>query len=127
MSLEPLLFERLKAGVPLVNNRVYARYAKKGVAVPYIVFFTASNKKFYSHDGLSNLSRPRVQISCYANSNDDVLAVVAQVNNTMDVWHLAERSVQRAFHENEVNLYDERAGLWHIPLDYFVWYEGQEA
>jgi len=120
VSIEAVLFERLKAGVPLVNNRVYGATAPQSVAKPYIVYHKLSPGREYSHDGFGGLARPRIQVSCYGQNYDNVKDVAEEVIATLEAWPGVD-SVDAAFIESEIDLYESDTGLYHCAVDVFLW------
>ena len=115
MSLEIALFNKLK-DVNLVSNRVYAVKAPQGVDKPYIVYSKVSNQREYSHDGFADLSRARMQVSCYADSYGSAKQVAEEVISTLEGWENV------SFLVNEQDLYEEDTGIYHVPVDFFIWY-----
>ena len=122
------LFEYLRDNVSTAGKKVFTNYApnidpvtETTLVPPYIVINKISTQRFYKQDGISNLVRYRVQISIYDDSYATLDSVIKDVVEKMEAW--TDGNVQAAFNVNELDMYDERAGLHHCPLDYFIWYE----
>lgn len=106
----------------LVGDRVYPVTAPQTVQAPFCVFFKVSDARIYSHQGFSGLERVRVQISCYAETYLEAKQVAEQVTAAMEAWLAANVKVQASFQENELDMYDSETGLYHVPVDFFIWY-----
>ena len=52
----------------LISDRIWPVEAEQGVKEPYCVYEQVSGGRRYSHGGYSNLQRPRMQVSCYADT-----------------------------------------------------------
>lgn len=106
----------------LVKTRIYPLVAPQTVQVPFCVYTKISNERQYSHGGFSNLERVRMQVSCYAETYAGTRAVVAQVIAAIAAWPAVNAKVQAALQENEVDFYDDGTQLYHLPVDFFIWY-----
>jgi hypothetical protein len=40
----------------------------------------------------------------------------------MEAWPTANANVQAVFYENELDVYEDATGLFHIPVDFFIYY-----
>jgi hypothetical protein len=124
VSIESDLYSYLStyAGlIPLVGDRIYPLVAPQSVQAPYCTYQKISSGRQYSHSGFSNLSRPRMQVSCFAPTYLQAKAVAIQVIAAIEAWP-GSGSVQAAFTENEQDLYDPDTKLYYIPVDFFVYY-----
>lgn len=125
MSIETALYTQLSshAGLSaLVDNRIYPVLAPQNVALPFVAYFKVSNQREYTHQGYAGLSKVRMQISCYGDDYSDVKAVAIQVTAAMEVWPAAVTAVQAVFQDNETDIFEDGVMLYHIALDFFVWY-----
>ena len=120
MSIEIELFNRLKAQVPLVSNRVYAGIAPQGVTKPYLVYTKVSPGRQYTHGGYADLQRPRMQVSCYGTTYGSAKAVAGEVITAMEGWP-GSNDVQAAFIEGEQDMFEQDTGLYHCPVDVILW------
>lgn len=125
MSVEIDLYAHLSiyAGLTaLIDSRIYPLKAPQEVTVPYCVYQIISEQRFYSHGGFSNLSRLRMQISAYGNTELQVSQVAEQVIMSMEAWPSANANVQASQQENTFNAYEDITGLFYMPIDFFVFY-----
>jgi len=66
MKIEQAILKELLADsgiTALIGERLHYVKAPQDVAKPYVVFFKASGPREYSHDGASELARPRFHFS----------------------------------------------------------------
>jgi len=107
----------VQAGAGYAFYRVYGKTAPQNVIVPYILYFKTSPSRDYTHDGFSGLHRPRIQISCFANTYGQVKAMAKEVVEAVEAWS------PPAFVAGEQDMFEEDTGLYHVPVDFFIHYE----
>lgn len=125
MSIEEDLYAYMStyAGLTeLVGTRIYPLVAPQNVQKPYCTYQKISTGRQYSHSGYSGLQRPRMQVSCYAETYSQAKAVAAQVVAAVEAWSAANARVQAALQENEQDFYDEETKLYYVPVDIFCYY-----
>ena len=105
----------------LISTRIYPLVAPQNVTKPYCTYQKISLERKYSHGGYSGLQRPRLQVSCYAETYEQSRAVADQVIAALEAWPGAA-NIQAVFIENEIDLYDPDTGLQYIPVDFFCYY-----
>lgn len=115
MNIRQKVFQKLNNATD-AGDRVYGMKAPAGTDRPYIVFYVVSDTKHKAHDGYTGLARPRVQVSCYGDTFQQVGELAEEVTELFKDWS----DVSVAMHENEVDQYDEDTGLYHIPVDFFI-------
>ncbi len=118
--IEPILTTRLKAQVTNVNNRVYPNFGPAGATRPYLVYKLISPGRVYSHDGFSQLSNSRYQVSVFADTYSSAKSTAKQVKEGFEGWKTT--TVSGIFLTGEMDLYEEDTKIHHIPLDFFVWH-----
>ena len=131
MKIEQALSKELLAvdGVTdLIAQRLYYVKAPQNVTKPYVVFFKASGPREYSHDGASNLARPRFQFSCFATIYyvakqiaEAIRAVIEAFSGTMGGAGGVE--VGSCFCINESDMYEDDTRLYHVAIDYLIWHK----
>jgi hypothetical protein len=105
----------------IVGDRIYpGGKAPQTITPPFLVHMKISDVREYSHQGFSGLSRMRIQVSCFAGMYVTVKTMAAMVTDIMESWSAAK--VQAVFREDEQDMYDETTAIFHIPLDFIVWY-----
>lgn len=103
----------------LVGNRIYPVVAPQGVTKPYCVCKKVSNARQYAMGGIVAAQRHRFQVSCFGTTYSSAKNVAAQVTAALEAWKAAE--VLAAFAINEIDMYEQDTGLYHIPVDFYIW------
>lgn len=81
MSVETLLYSALKS---LVSNHVYRDIAPAEVtALPRITFQQVGGEAINFLIGVPSKKRARIQVNCWDDRRDDVMALARQVEDTM--------------------------------------------
>ena len=114
MNIRQKVFQKLNNATK-AKDRVWGMKAPQDTKRPYIVFYVVSDTKHKAHDGYTGLARPRVQISCYAETFQQAGELAEEVTDVLSDWGEAT-----ALHENEIDQYDEDTGIYHIPVDFFI-------
>jgi hypothetical protein len=129
MYLEDSLATKLMATTAvynLVGNRVYCVEAPQNVTTPYLVIQKISELPTHSHDGYSHLKEARIQFSAFSPLYLTVKAINKAIFDALDSYKgllcTGGISVQSAFFDDEVDLYDAEAGLHYTAVDYIVSY-----
>jgi len=117
MNIRQLTYNKLN-NATTAGTAVYGGGRAASVTPPYIVFFVVSENRLYAHDGEVGLSRPRVQVSCFADTYTGAVDLAGEVIAELESW----AEVSHAMQDNEQDLYEEDTGLYHIPLDFFIGY-----
>lgn len=131
MRIEQALKKYLEAQsglTALVGERIDYVRAPQDVAAPYLVFFKVSGPRVHSHDGVSDLANPRFQFSCFAGTYYEAKQVAEQVQTALDAYSgtmggAGGVSVGACFYENETDIYETDANLFHVAVDYLIWHE----
>lgn len=121
VSIEKALFERLKAHVPLVGNRVFGGDASpQEVAKPCLIFRVEGTERQYTHQGYADLQQTTVLIYGLAVGYEAVNGIADQVIQAIESWSAA--GIQAPFVRDKSDLYFYdlklfgcliRAELWH--------------
>ena len=116
----------------VVGTRVYPIRLPQGQISPSIIYTRISGFGDNHMLGPSGLSRPRLQVDCWAQSADTASTLANLVKERIDgfrgTWLWGEDSpeegiaVQGVFFENEREDYDDAVQLYRVSRDYFVWY-----
>jgi len=104
----------------LISDRIWPVEAEQGVKEPYCVYEQVSGGRRYSHDGYSNLQRPRMQISCYADTYEMAKGIAAKVTEALETW--SSVNLNGVFQQNELDLIDPETGFYVVSVDFFIWY-----
>jgi hypothetical protein len=118
VSVETLLYTALKS---LASNRVYRDIAPaESTALPRITFQQVGGDaiNFLSGD-IPSMKRARIQINCWDDRRDDVMALMREVEDTMRSASGLHATVLGA----AVALYEEDTGLYGAMQDFSVAYD----
>lgn len=115
------------------GKRIFPVVLPQGVNKTSIVYSRISGLGDHHMEGASGLSRPRVQIDCWATDPDAADLLSRRVKQRIDgfrgslLWgdNSPEEAivVQGIFFESEREDYDGTAKLYRSSRDYFVWFE----
>jgi len=108
--------------VALIGDRIYPVEAPQGEKRQYCVYEQVSGGRRYSHSGYSNLQRPRMQVSCYAETYEAAKDIAAQVTAALESWFTLKTGGNRQ--QNEIDMIDPATGLKVVVVDFFIWYKG---
>lgn len=119
--IESALYTRLSTYAPLtalVGTRIYPLVAPQGTTLPYCVYRKVSPGRQYTLDGYA-IERPRMQVSCYGATYGQAKGVAVQVTAAVESW----AAVGFGWQVGEVDLHEKDTGLYHVPVDFFIWYK----
>jgi len=124
MSLETTLVTLLTghAGLgALIAQRLYPVTPPQGATLPAVAYLGASTKRTYSHDGDSNLNRPRIQFDCWAATYLEVLVLKTQLIAALH--SLGSDGISVAFVENDQDIPEPLSQNYRRTIDAFIWYK----
>lgn len=107
MSLETAIYSYLSgvtAVTDLVGTRIYPGQAPQGVALPYVIQFRVSTRRFPHVGGPSGMVRTRIQIDVYAATLDSAQSVFDALRDNLDGWRA---TLMDDVYVQSVNLDDE--------------------
>ena len=119
--IEPKIMTRLKENVASVSDRVHWPSAPQGTLTPYVTVNEVSDAREYSHQGYSDLRRTRWQINVYAQTYVQAKQTAAEVITAMENWR--GDGIHFTPLQNKLDLYEDATSLYHIPLDFFIYYK----
>lgn len=126
-SLEDGLYTFLaaQAGISaLVGTRIYPLVAPEGAVMPCIVYQRIGGSRVVSHSGDSELARPRIQVSAWAETYDEAKsiaeAVVAATSGYSGTW--GSVSIGAVEVEDGPDDYDEATRLYRKINDLIVYF-----
>ena len=113
--------------------RIYPLQLPQDVTQPSIVYQRVSGQGSHHMQGPSSLTRPRLQIDCWADNPDDAAALADLVKVRLDGFRgtipygsdspQATVNVQGVFFEDERDLFDAATTLYRTSRDYFFWFD----
>lgn len=114
--------------VALVEVRVYPVRLPQGVKLASIVYTRVSGAGDYDMTGRTGLSRPRMQIDCWAPTANEAASLAILVEDRLDGFRGVMGTdhpvtVQGVFCSDERETYDDVAKLFGVARDYFIWHE----
>ena len=118
--IETALFDRLKAEVALVSNRIYAGVAPQGIDKPYITFHRLSAGYNYTHSGRSGAAAPRFQVSIFDIGYNSAKTIQAQVVTALEDWRTSD--IQGVQIESIQDIHEQETKLYHVAIDFFIWH-----
>lgn len=106
------------------GERVYSLVLPQGQKLPSIVYSKISNIGDHHMQGPSGLARPRMQIDCYALTQDAAVELAQMVKERMDGFQgdMDTVNVLGVFFDLDRDLYDDPSGLFRVSQDYLVWF-----
>lgn len=117
----------------LVGTRVYPIKLPQPTTQPSIVYTRISGLGDHHSEGASGLTRPRVQVDCWAPTHDVASVLANLVKGRIDgfsgtiAWDDNSPgnavAVQAIMFESEREDYDDTAKLYRVSRDYMIWYE----
>lgn len=117
----------------LVGTRMYPVKLPQGTALASIVFTRVSGLSGVTSSGREGLSRPRVQIDCWAPTMDAAATLADRVKERIEGFKGAiqwdenspgnQVTVQGVFFDSEREDYDDTAKLHRVSHDYLIWFE----
>lgn len=131
MQIEQAILKELLAdsGITgLIGERLYYVKAPQDVTSPYVVFFKASAPREYSHDGASELARPRFQFSCFAETYYQAKQIAEAIRSVIEAFSgvmggAGGVEIGHCFCINESDIYEENTRLFHVAVDYLIWHK----
>lgn len=122
MSLEQVLYERLTgwpALAALVDTRIYRLRAPQGATVPFLVTRRITATRFDAMQQSAGVVKTRVQIDCFAATDDAVREIARAVVAAFDSWMApaASPEIFGAFVEDDQDDYDDLTGLYRAIID----------
>ena len=105
---------------------IYFGKLPQAVTFPALVSNRISTTRTYSHSGDSNLTTPRIQYSCFSETSEGAKDLAEEIVNEMSGFKgtAGAATVYSTFVESELDLYDDEAKLYHIPVDLMISYNG---
>jgi hypothetical protein len=113
----------------LIGTNIFPLVKPQGILIPYILFQKVSNKRETTHGGFATLQKSRIQIDCFADryitegSTIGAKNIAEKVIEAIEAWPGASK-IQAVLPENETDFYESETQIYHIPIDFFVWYGG---
>ena len=108
--------------VGLIGDRVWPVEAPQGTKDAHCIYEQVSGGRRYSHSGYSNLQRPRLQVSCYADTYEMAKNIADHVTTALESWFSLKTGGNRQ--QNEIDMIDPATGLKVVVVDFFIWYKG---
>jgi len=131
MKIEQAILKELLADsgiTALIGERLHYVKAPQDVAKPYVVLLKASGPREYSHDGASELARPRFQFSCFATTYYQAKQIAEAIRSVIEAFSGTMGGdggveVGSCFYINESDIYEEDTRLFHVAVDYLIWHK----
>ena len=111
----------------LVGTKIYPIQASETATVPYITYQEISNVPASSKDSVSLLDQLRIQVSSFADTQDNVFSLAKKVRIALDkVTGIYSNDtfitvVRQLDFDGEIHLYLDNAAIFEIAQDYMIW------
>lgn len=129
MSIETALYSYLTsyAGLTaLVSDRIYPLVIPEQASLPAIAYQRISTRITYSHDGDSELDRPRFQFACVASTAKAAREVAEQVVAALSGYSgtMSGLNVGASFIENQLDGYEPQpTDAYVMRVDALIWHD----
>ncbi len=125
MTLETELRTYTLAGVgvaALVSTRMYARKLPQNPTLPAVVYQRIDTRRLHDLDGPDGLPRPRMQVTCWAMTPTDAMALAAAVRVQLDGYRGAwgAMTIGSCLCVGERDLDDPETGRSAVAQDYMI-------
>ena len=128
-ALYSFLMDDLNISSIVGGARIYPVKLLQGVIDPSIVYNRISGQGDHHSEGPSGLTRPRIQIDCYATTHDQAVSLADKVKTRLDgykgVMGLGQTAVnvQGVFFDSDRDDFDPDQKLYRVSRDYIIWFE----
>lgn len=116
-SLEAFLTTGTRTA-PLVANRVYPLRVPQAVTLPALSYRRVSGLREYSHAGASGLSRPRMEVTCWAETYGGAKALATAVRQDLETGY--RDFADSLMLQNEIDLLEEETQARQVVLDFLI-------
>ena len=108
-----------------VESRVYPIRLPQAPGMPAVTYFKVSGLRHYGTAGPEGLSRPRIQIDCWARTYAAALSVAELVRQRLEGYSgaMGSATIQGVFFENEQEFFEAEPELYRVSRDYMVFFE----
>jgi hypothetical protein len=107
----------------LISQNIWRMRAPSGTSPPYVVISDISTIRHYSHEGYEHLRDVHLQVSCYSEDHDECERIRDQVIEAIEAWPAANTTIQDAFVDNFLCIYDpDISDAFHIPVTFRIGY-----
>lgn len=105
--------------------RIHPNRLPQNIGYPAISYQKITRTHLQTHDGLSGLARPRIQINCWAEGNTQAQNLADAVRYALEGFrgNMGTVSVMGGFAENATDRYDDEAEKHGVSMDFFFFYQ----
>lgn len=124
MSIESALYDRLSGYTDLtdlVGARIYP-LANRGETYPAVSYFKVSASPVSSMGSDTGTWQYRMQVDVWAEAYSSMMDVKVEVLNALQRWTDTTTGVDDTFLDNEQQMLEGDAELYHTALDFMIWY-----
>ena len=132
MSIESEIFSRLSgyAGLtsilggldPHGHVKIYALKIEQDTVLPAVTYFKVSDIPEHAMGSDADIKSTRIQVSCWADTYKIVKALEVQVKAALSRYRSG--NIQDCFLDGSLDLYDSEVNIFHVPIDFLVFYYG---
>ncbi len=120
--IEEALVSILIAAATTAGARIYPLVLPSNPTLPAVSYNRVSTPRVHSLSGYSHLSKPRIQFTAWALTYAAAKVLANEVRAALDVYvgTILGVAIQSAFADNELDMFEPRSKLYHVPVDYIV-------
>ncbi len=110
----------------LIAARIYNQKLPNDATLPAITYNRISSPRSRTHSGDSNLSKPRIQYSCWGTTPISVMNLADAFEDEFKSFSgtAGSSTVYATIVENRLSLIDTESKYYHIPIDLMIQYNG---
>lgn len=110
----------------IIGARIYYQKLPEDPILPAIVYNRISSTRSRTHDGDSDLSKPRIQYSIWGSTPINVMALADAFEDEFKSFSgtAGSSTVYATIVENRLSMIDPESKFYHIPIDLMIQYNG---
>ncbi len=116
----------LTAITDIIGTRIYYQKLPDDATLPAVTYNRISSPRSRTHSGDSNLSKPRIQYSCWGITPISVMNLADAFEDEFKSFSgtAGSSTVYATIVENRLSVPDPESKYYHIPVDLMVQYNG---
>lgn len=125
MSVESDIYTRLSAYagiIALVSAKIYPLTLPQDVALPALSYFKVSDVPEHAMGLDADIKTIRIQVDCWADTYSVAKSLEVQVKAALSRYRSG--NIKDCFFDNSVDFYIAEENIYHIPLDFIIYYAG---
>lgn len=109
------------------TNGIWAQPAPENTPYPHLTYFTQSGRLFQGLGGSHNVRTPRITITAWSATYDDVANIIEVLVNEFVSFNgtIAGIAISNVYFEDDRENFDQGAKVFRREIDVTVWYTPQ--